>query len=174
MGHARGARAAREAAKEPEVEARLAAVAIALNMYDEAARLYDKCGRYDLLSALLRSRGEFDRALEVCMKHDRLHLKATYFAYAKHLEALGEVKEAIAAYYESGTHCTEVPRMLWETDNLGLLAAFVHEKKEKDLSRWLGHHYESDPDPEVKKQALELYREVEDTYEIVRYLCAQV
>lgn len=148
-------------------------VAIALNMYEEAARLYAKCGRYDLLSALLRSRGEFDKALDVCTKHDRLHLKATYFAYAKHLESLGEVKEAIAAYAESGTQCTEVPRMLWETGNLPLLAAFVHERKEKDLSRWLGRHYESDPDPEVRKQALDVYKEADDTYEVVRYLCAQ-
>lgn len=143
-------------------------------MYDEAARLYEKCGRYDLLSALLRSRGDYDRAVEVCMKRDRLHLKATFFAYARHLEALGETKEAISAYCESGTHCTEVPRMLWEKGDLSLLSAFVHERKEKELSRWLGHHHEADPDPDVRKQALDVYKEVDDTYEVVRYLCAQV
>lgn len=52
MRFARGARAAREAEKEREPEARIAMVAIQLNMIDEAKELYTKCKRYDLLCKL--------------------------------------------------------------------------------------------------------------------------
>ena len=40
----------------------------------------------------------------MCTKHDRLHLKATHYAYARHLEALEDVRGAIAEYEASGTH----------------------------------------------------------------------
>jgi intraflagellar transport protein 140 len=55
MGHSRGARALRETkASEPELEARVAMVAIQLGLLTDAARLYQSCGRYDLLSKLYR------------------------------------------------------------------------------------------------------------------------
>jgi len=52
MRFARGARATRETENEKEIEARLAMVAIQLNMIDEAKALYKECGRYDLLCKL--------------------------------------------------------------------------------------------------------------------------
>ena len=55
MGHSRGARALRETkAAEPELEARVAMVAVQLGLLTDAARLYQSCGRYDLLSRLYR------------------------------------------------------------------------------------------------------------------------
>ena len=55
MGHSRGARALRETKAEvPELEARVAMVAIQLGLLTDAARLYQSCGRYDLLSKLYR------------------------------------------------------------------------------------------------------------------------
>jgi hypothetical protein len=48
MGHVRGARAARDAVRIPEPDARVAAVATHLGLLDEAKRLYVGCGRYAL------------------------------------------------------------------------------------------------------------------------------
>ena len=55
MGHARGAAALREAKKEPEDEARIAAVAVQLGRLDDAERLYIECGRFDLLNRVLQA-----------------------------------------------------------------------------------------------------------------------
>ena len=52
MRFARGARVVRETEKERELEAKLAMVAIQLNMIDDAKELYKECGRYDLLCKL--------------------------------------------------------------------------------------------------------------------------
>ena len=112
MRFARGAKAARETENEKELDARLAMVAIQLNMIDDAKELYKSCGRYDLLCKLHQSCGEWDEAIEIAQKFNRINLKNTHFAYAKHLELIGQVDLAIKHFIESGTHRTEVPRML--------------------------------------------------------------
>jgi len=91
MNHARGAKAVRELAKEPELEANVAQVAIQLGLLSDAARLYQACGRYDLLNKLYQDSGQWDRALAVAAKHDRLRLKATHFAFGKYLESVGDI-----------------------------------------------------------------------------------
>ncbi|KAI8794127.1 intraflagellar transport protein 140 [Biomphalaria glabrata] len=51
MGHARGAKALREAiAREPELDAKVAVSAIQLGLYEDAERLLKNCKRYDLLN----------------------------------------------------------------------------------------------------------------------------
>jgi tetratricopeptide (TPR) repeat protein len=45
---------------------------------------------------------------------DRIHLKTTHFQYARHLESLGLIDEAIEHYQLSVTANTEVPRMLFQ------------------------------------------------------------
>ena len=45
-----------------------------------------------------------NQALEVAESQDRINLRTTYYNYAKHLESLGEVSSAIAAYEKSETH----------------------------------------------------------------------
>lgn len=112
MRFARGAKAARETENEKELDARLAMVAIQLNMIDDAKELYKSCGRYDLLCKLHQSCGEWDDAIAVATKHNRINLKNTHFQYAKHLEMIGNIDQAIKHYIESGTHKSEVPRML--------------------------------------------------------------
>jgi len=112
MRFARGAKATRETENEKELDARLAMVAIQLNMMDDAKELYKSCGRYDLLCKLHQSCGEWEEAINVATKYNRINLKNTHFLYAKHLETLGNIDMAIKHYIESGTQRTEVPRML--------------------------------------------------------------
>lgn len=79
MRFSRGAKAVREAKENyDEVEAQLAAVAIQLNMFEEARNLYISCGRYDLLNKMYQACGEWEEALKIAEKHDRVHLKTTY------------------------------------------------------------------------------------------------
>ncbi|MEW5317550.1 MAG: hypothetical protein WDW38_008838 [Sanguina aurantia] len=83
MQHARGARALREAKGIEELDARVAAVAVHLGMLEDAKKLYIAADRYDLLNHLLCACGQWDRALEVAEKHDRIHLKSTHYTYAQ-------------------------------------------------------------------------------------------
>jgi len=112
MRFARGAKATRETENEKELDARLAMVAIQLNMIDDAKELYKSCGRYDLLCKLYQSCGEWDEAIQIATKYNRINLKNTHYQYAKHLEQLGNIDMSIKHYIDSGTHRTEVPRML--------------------------------------------------------------
>lgn len=125
MRFARGAKSTRETENEKEIEARLAMVAIQLNMIEDAKELYRDCGRYDLLCKLHMSCGEWDDAIEVARKYNRINLKNTHFQIAKHFEAVSEVDLAIKHYIESETHRTEVPRMLTKLGMIDRLQAFV-------------------------------------------------
>jgi hypothetical protein len=54
-----------------------------------------------------------DVLIFLCLQ-DRIHLKTTHFQYARHLESLGLIDEAIEHYQLSVTANTEVPRMLFQ------------------------------------------------------------
>ena len=47
-------------------------------------------------------------------KFNRINLKNTHYALAKHFESIGELDNAIRHFVESETHKVEVPRMLCE------------------------------------------------------------
>lgn len=70
LGHlkqARSVRAVRNAIKDQtlEPEAKIAVLAIELDMIEEAENLYKKCGRFDLLNRLLQNCGRFDEAQKI-------------------------------------------------------------------------------------------------------------
>ena len=143
MRFARGAKAAREAEKEKEPEARIAMVAIQLNLIDDAKDLYRQCGRYDLLCKLHQACGEWEEAIEVAEKYNRINLKNTHYALAKHFEGIAEVENAIRHYVLSETHKVEVPRMLCEARDFDRLQAFVQVQRESDLFKWWAQYLEA-------------------------------
>ena len=110
MGNARAAKALREAEVHPELEARVAVLAMQLGMLEDAERLYKSCGRYDLLNQFYQASGQWQQALDTAENHDRIHLRTTYYSYAKHLESTGDRTNAVAYYEKSDTHRFEVPR----------------------------------------------------------------
>ncbi|GJQ73670.1 putative intraflagellar transport protein 140 [Trypoxylus dichotomus] len=91
MGNARAARALRQCMADPSLpqEAKLAVLAIQLNMLDDAEQLYIQCERYDLLNKLYQSRNKMDEALSIAETKDRIHLKNTEYHYAQQLEQDG-------------------------------------------------------------------------------------
>ena len=69
------------------------------------------------------------QAVEVGELSDRIHIKTTYYKYAKHCEALGEIQTAINCYEKSETHQFEVPKML--LDDPLVLENYAMKSKDK-------------------------------------------
>ncbi|KAL2078525.1 hypothetical protein ACEWY4_026210 [Coilia grayii] len=166
MGNARAAHALRQAEKEPELEARVAMLATQLGMLEEAERLYRSCGRYDLLNKFYQACGQWQRAIETAESHDRVHLRTTYYSYAKHLEAMGDTTTALSYYEKSDTHRVEVPRMLIE-DSIAL-EIYINKMKDKNLYKWWAQYLESQTDME---SALRYYELAQDYLSLVRVHC---
>ena len=187
MGHARGSAALRLAKQRaPELEARVAALAIQLGLRQDAARLYKECGRYDLLNELYQAAGEWYLALETAETHDRIHLKSTHHRYAKHLEAQGNYDAAARHFELAETQTREVPRMLVAKHEQAALERYVlkqatdpvndknDDNKENDdgtelLTWWAGYceslgHLDS---------AQSCYDKANDDYNLVRLACVK-
>lgn len=58
--------------------------------------MYKCCQRYDLLNTFYQASGQWQRALETAENHDRIHLRTTYYNYAKYLESMDDKTLAIA------------------------------------------------------------------------------
>ncbi|XP_021787325.2 intraflagellar transport protein 140 homolog isoform X2 [Papio anubis] len=168
MGHARGARALREAEREPELEARVAVLATQLGMLEDAEQLYRKCKRYDLLNKFYQAAGQWQKALKVAECHDRVHLRSTYHHYAGHLEASADCSRALSYYEKSDTHRFEVPRML--SEDLPSLELYVNKMKDKTLWRWWAQYLESQGEMDA---ALHYYELAQDHFSLVRIHCFQ-
>ncbi|XP_068003113.1 intraflagellar transport protein 140 homolog isoform X1 [Melanerpes formicivorus] len=168
MGHARGAKALREAEQEPEQEARVAVLAVQLGMLEEAEQLYKACKRYDLLNKFYQASNQWQKAIQTAEAHDRVHLRTTYYNYAKHLEATGEHSLALTHYEKSDTHRFEVPRML--SEDLQALENYVNKMQDKSLWKWWAQYLESQSDLE---SALKYYALAQDYFSLVRVHCFQ-
>ncbi|XP_061206742.1 intraflagellar transport protein 140 homolog isoform X2 [Neopsephotus bourkii] len=168
MGHARGAKALREAEQEPEQEARVAMLAIQLGMLEDAERLYKACKRYDLLNKFYQASNQWQKAIETAEAHDRVHLRTTYYSYAKYLEATGEQSLALTHYEKSDTHRFEIPRML--SEDLQALESYINKMKDKNLWKWWAQYLESQSEME---SALKYYALAQDYFSLVRVHCFQ-
>ena len=89
MRFERGIKAFREARHEKEPEAKLAKVAMHLNMIDEAKKLLKEVNRWDVLIKFYINIGEYDKAIETAEKNDRINLQNTYYRIAQHYEQIG-------------------------------------------------------------------------------------
>lgn len=166
MGHARGAKMLREVAKEPELDAQIAVLAINLGLHEDAERLLKNCHRYDILSEYYQSHGDWEKALSIAEKYDRIHLRTTCYNYAKHLESQGDYMEAIKYYEKSGTQGFEVPRMLF--DDLIAFENYVNKSKDRALQRWWAQFQESTGEMEA---AMKYYNTAQDFLSLVRIYC---
>ena len=167
MEHAAGARALRQImSTSDDKDVQTAVLAVYLNMPDEAERLFLKCKRYDLLNKLYQDSNQWEKALEVAANYDRIHLRATFYNFAKHLEKRGDISGAIHNYEKSETHRFEVPRLLFEDWNM--LETYIQKSNDKDLKRWWAQYMESTGEMEL---ALQYYELAEDYLSLVRVYC---
>jgi len=170
MRFARGAKALREAEGEKEVEAKIATVAIHLNKTDMAKKLYEECGRYDLLIKLLEANGEWEEAIKIAEAHDKIHLNSLYYKIAKSYEYSGEIDTSIKYYELAGIGKTEIPRMLWNKNRLDRLEAYINEKKDPQLYRWWAQYLESKGNT---AEAVKFYKLSNDDASLARISCNQ-
>lgn len=169
MGHARGAKAVREAkANEPEHEARVAMVAVQLGLLEDAERLYTEGKRFDLLNELYQASGQWKEALTISEKQDRIHLKSTHYMYAKHLEKIGDSTGAMEHYEAANSHRYEVPRMLFDAERLDDLQSYIKRSRDPKLLRWWAQYCESVADLDG---AMRYYIKAEDHLSQVRIHC---
>lgn len=170
MGNARGARAVREARVlyPDDPAAQVAALAIQLNLLDDAERLYKECGRYDLLVQLFMASGRWKEALKISAKYDRIHLKTTHYQYARHLEHLGDTVGAITNYEKSSTHKHEVPRMLFDSQHIGELEQYIKASDDSELIKWWAQYCESNGSYD---EAIKYYDQAHETLALVRVYC---
>jgi len=167
MGHARAASALR-ACKEPEDDAKLAAIAVHLDMFDDAVKRLEKCGRYDILNLYYQANGEWDKALEIAKTKDRIHLKPTHFAYAQHLEAVENVQEALSHFELSGTYRTESPRLLCSLGLTDELESYIDRSQDEQLHRWYAQYLESKANLDG---AAREYKKARDWLSLCRVAC---
>ena len=67
-------------------------------LQEEAEQLYTSCGRYDLLNKLYQANNQWSKAIAVAERHDRIHLRSTYYNFARHCELSGDIGAAINGY----------------------------------------------------------------------------
>ena len=112
-------------------------------LLDDAATIFRECGRFDMLNKLYQSAGLWDKAITTASNKDRIHLKTTHYQYARHLETLGLIDDAIEHYGLSGNSHTEVPRMLFQLDRVDELGDFVLQSDDPVLLKWWAAYLES-------------------------------
>mmetsp|Transcript_11980 Transcript_11980/g.12338 ORF Transcript_11980/g.12338 Transcript_11980/m.12338 type:complete len:1226 (+) Transcript_11980:50-3727(+) len=170
MGHARGACALRESLSENNIDVSVGILAIQLGLLDDAARLFRESGRYDMLNILYQAAGQWEKAVNLAKLHDRIHLKTTHFHYAKYLESVGDLTEAVYHYEQSETFRTEIPRMLYSVGQMEELEDYVQQSNDLTLLKWWAAYMES---KERYDKARKYYSKAGDYLSLVRILCFQ-
>lgn len=170
MGHARGAAAVRESKRENNLEVSIGVLAIQLGLLDDAARMFKEANRHDLLNQLYQAAGLWGKAIEVAESNDRIHLKTTHYQYAKYLENLSKIDEAIEHFQVADTARTEVPRLLFQLGRIEELNEYVMHSDDSSLSKWWASYLES---IDRLDKAKRYYAKAKDYLSLVRIYCFQ-
>ncbi|UJR28505.1 hypothetical protein I4U23_009743 [Adineta vaga] len=169
MGLFRGARALR-AVDQDNPDTKIAVLAIHLNMKEEAEKILLQSKQYDLLNQLYQSTNEWEKAIDIATHYDRIHLRNTFYNYAKHFEENNQLDKAIEYYEKSGTQITEVRRMFLDRKDMTGYKAYTANKNDPKLFRWWGRYFESRGKID---DALGCYRKANDNLSLCRLLCEQ-
>ena len=165
MRFERGIKAFREARHEKEPEAKLAKVAMHLNLIDEAKKLLQEVNRWDVLIKFYICIGDFDKAIQTSKDNDRIDLHNTYYRIAQHYEKIGDIEQAIQYYKLSGSGNKEIPRMLISLNNIEKLEQTLSEDGNPESLLRLASYYESQEDYE---DAMEYYKKADDIQNVIR------
>lgn len=143
-----------------------------LGMIDEAKTIAKENRRFDLLSNIHCSIGEYSDALAITSSGDRIHMKALAYQNARSAEIIGNIEQAIKLYESSGMLPYELPRLAIQQNDLLLLFNYISERSPAEISPrlwlWLGRFYEAHQQVDV---ALQYYEYARATSESVRLLC---
>lgn len=171
MGHARGAAAVREAKKDGPIDVAIGVLAIQLGLIEDAANLFRDSSRFDLLNTLYQASGRWQKAIGIAETKDRIHLKTTHYNYAKYLESIGRIDDAIEHYQLSHNSRHEVPRMLFHLGRVDELGEYAVQTEDTVLLKWWASYMESIGRLENAKK---YYNKAKDNFSLVRIACFQV
>jgi intraflagellar transport protein 140 len=138
-------------------------------MIDEAKKLFEECGRNDLLIKLNISLGDYENAINIANKKERISLKNTNYIIAQNYEKLGNTEKAIEYYKVSGTHIREIPRMLIKNGKENELEQFINNEKDSKLYVWWASYCERNGKLE---EAMEYFTKAKDHTNICRIYLA--
>ncbi|VDP15601.1 unnamed protein product [Soboliphyme baturini] len=205
MQNAMAARAVQQSMlKEKQPKLHLAELAVQLEMIscqfcvcllkDHAVKLLTECQRYDVLNRLYQARNDWTKAIEIAEKYDRIHLKNTYYAYAKHLqsseeweaaveyndrnllhwwarylESLGDIKAA-KKYYQKVEDTQSVVRLLCHIEEHDTAMKVAMDTKNKAACFYLAQYYEN---ANQKETSLKFYTLAESYGNAIR-ICKEV
>ena len=165
MRFERGIKAFREARHEKEPEAKLAKIAMHLNLIDDAKKLLKEVNRWDVLIKFYICIGDYEKAIETAKENDRIDLQNTYYRVAQHYEQIGEIDEAIKYYKLSGSGNKEIPRMLISVNNIEKLEETLTEDGNPESLLRLASYFESQ---EEYEDAMTYYKKADDIQNIIR------
>lgn len=169
MKNAKGIKLLRdEIQKGADSDTQIAIVALSLGMTNEAEKLLINSKRYDLLNKFYQNSDDWTKAIEIAQKYDRIHLRNTYYNYAKYCEEKNDIQQAIEYFEKSDTHRVEVPRMFLERNELVNLHAYTAKIKDKELFRWWGQYFETMGNME---NAINFYLDAQDNLALCRVYC---
>lgn len=164
------ARAVRETRDEEVLDVRIAVLAMALGLVDDAERLLRRCKRFDLLTELYIACGRWDDAVANCEQHDRLRTTSVFFRHAHQAEDAGQYDVALQLYGRAKCLGTESPRLFFATNRVEELQAKIAETDDRDLLMWWAQYLESGNDVEG---ALACYKRARDGFNVIRLLVSQ-
>uniref|UniRef100_H2Z485 Intraflagellar transport protein 140 homolog n=1 Tax=Ciona savignyi TaxID=51511 RepID=H2Z485_CIOSA len=163
MGHARGARAMREAEKEPERDARVARLAIELGMNEEAEVLLKNCQRFDLLNIFYQSTDQWGKVGNCCERYllllSRLRLQPKIQNSFHTPYAVTYVEKEIKLHFFLKIPQTYAKCLRYSTNV---------PKPPRKLRKWWAQYMESTGEMDV---ALKFYQQAADPLSLVRVYC---
>ncbi|KAJ3212004.1 hypothetical protein HDU67_004120 [Dinochytrium kinnereticum] len=166
IGHAAAVAAVRKARYEDSVQLKAAVLAKYLGMQEEIEKLYMSAQRFDLLNTYYQELGQWDRALDIASRKDRINLRTTYVRFAEYLLEIDDRVGSAAALEKSSNSNIEIP--LSFSANEVDLELFTCLNNEKNVKRWCAQFEESLGN---FSSALKYYEEIEDILSIVRIHC---
>jgi len=145
-----------------------------LGLYSEARNVAKENFRFDLLANNHESLREWPESISISNTNDRIHLKARSYRYARSMEMLGNIEEAIANYELSGTISNELSRLSLQFDDLKLILNYIagHSSAEvpKKILKWAARFFEAHNQTE---KAIEYYNLAKSQTDVIRLLCIE-
>ncbi|EAY12167.1 hypothetical protein TVAG_003730 [Trichomonas vaginalis G3] len=160
-----------KALKENDIVLAKFLTCVAIGANDNAKKIAVENKRYELVAQLSISVGEYDDALSLTRKRDRMHVKQIQYQRGRIFEIQGNLKEAARSWEEAGVIETEFPRAAMQADNLKFLFEYVETRSlsevPKGLLLWLGRFFEAH---NVDKSAIKMYESANSVTDMVRLL----
>lgn len=172
MNDVKGALALHMAIEDTKLndKCRTAILAIHLGMLEEAKQLFEEAGRYDLLFKLTAATqdGLEQLTTQSVQGEAALLVKNAHYKLGCVKRDAGELEAASECFEKAGVDVPQVPRMLLQAGQLGVLKHKVSMSKNPEMHKWWAHYMEGQGELDT---ALEHYEIAGDFAARARLLC---